>query len=122
ALSRSVLGSGRATRGSLPLGTDVLGGSSRKALMVEALGQYQYLIEAGMISALLALSQYVVLKAGVFSVAPVGLGAVAAYCTAVLQLSYGLNPWMGIVAGTTLAIVVSLLIAAPLARLRGIFQ
>lgn len=84
--------------------------------------RYQFLIEPGMISAILALSQFIVLKAGVFSVAPVGLAAISGYTTAILQLDHGVNPWTSMVVGITAAVAVSLLLAIPLAHLRGIFQ
>ena len=90
--------------------------------MIELFYSYQLLIDAAMIAALLALSQFIVLKAGLFSIAPVGLQAVAAYAAAILQVRNGFGPWTAAAIGILMAVAVSLLLAIPLARLRGVFQ
>lgn len=90
--------------------------------MLDLYYAYQLLIDSALIAAVLSLSQFVVLKAGVFSIAPVGLQAIAAYTTAILQVQQGVNAWLAGAVGVVLSVIVSLLLALPLARLRGVFQ
>jgi branched-chain amino acid transport system permease protein len=70
---------------------------------------------------LFALSQFIVLRAGVFSVATPGLVAIGAYSSAILHMQYGVPIWLALVVAGVLGIVVGLLLSIPLARLRGIY-
>ncbi|MGH2820185.1 MAG: branched-chain amino acid ABC transporter permease [Actinomycetota bacterium] len=45
-----------------------------------------------------------------------GLGA---YTTALAQMRLGINPWVGMVMGAAIAVVVSVVVGAPVLRLRG---
>jgi len=69
-----------------------------------------------------ALSQAIVFRAGTFSVATSGFAALGAYCTAILTVKAGWHPAMGVLCGTLLGLFAGLLLSAPLARLRGVYQ
>lgn len=69
-----------------------------------------------------ALSQAIVFRAGTFSVATSGFGALGAYCTAILVVKNGFNPVVAVTLGTLLGLTAGLILAAPLARLRGVYQ
>lgn len=69
-----------------------------------------------------ALGQYIVLRAGVFSVANAGLSAIGAYLAAGLTLRFGLHPYLSLLAAMTAGTLVALLLSWPLARLRGVYQ
>jgi branched-chain amino acid transport system permease protein len=77
----------------------------------------QFLIGTG-----LAFSQYIVLRAGAFSVATPGYAAIGAYAAAILTVRHGVSPWVSLVAATALGAAVALLLSWPLARLRGVYQ
>ncbi|VTU19038.1 leucine/isoleucine/valine transporter permease subunit [Variovorax sp. SRS16] len=83
---------------------------------------YQSLLDHVLVYALLAMSQYVVLRAGVFSLGTAGFAALGAYACALLITKAGWTPLAAIVAGTLLGAVASGLLAMPLSRLRGVFQ
>ncbi len=90
--------------------------------MIDYLTAYRSLLDLVLINALLAFSQYVVLRAGVFSIATAGLAAIGAYTAANAVVSLGWPAPLGLLAGTALATTAALLVAVPLARLRGVFQ
>ena len=90
--------------------------------MIDWLTAYRSLLDLVLINALLAFSQYVVLRAGVFSIATAGLAAIGAYTAANAVVHWGWPAPLGLAAGVGLATAASLLIAVPLARLRGVFQ
>lgn len=69
-----------------------------------------------------ALSQYVVLRAGVFSIASAGFAAVGAYGAAILTMRYGLPPLASVAVASATGCLLGLAIALPLARLRGVYQ
>lgn len=83
---------------------------------------YTPLFELLMVNSLLAISQYVVLRAGVFSLATAAFAAIGAYASAILATKLGLSPWVGLGASLALGAFAGMLIAVPLARLRGVFQ
>jgi len=83
---------------------------------------YQSLFDHILVYALLAMSQYVVLRAGVFSLGTAGFAALGAYCAALLITKSGWAPAAAIVAGTLLGSASSAVLALPLSRLRGVFQ
>lgn len=69
-----------------------------------------------------ALGQYIVLRAGVFSIANAGLAAIGAYLAAGLTLKLGLHPWLSLIAAALAGAAFALLLSWPLARLRGVYQ
>ncbi len=83
---------------------------------------YQSLIDIVLINCCLAFSQYVVLRAGVFSLASSGIASIGAYAAAILTVRHGMPGWVGIAAGTFLGMTVAIVLSIPLARLRGVFQ
>lgn len=90
--------------------------------MMNYLAAYRSLLDLVLINALLAFSQYVVLRAGVFSIATAGLASIGAYTAANAVVSWGWPAPLGLLSAMLLATAAALLIAAPLARLRGVFQ
>lgn len=90
--------------------------------MINTLLGHQALLNLCMLNALLALSQYVVLRAGVFSLASAAIAAVGAYTAGGLMLKAQWHPLPAIAAAAVLGTVVALVLAIPLARLRGVFQ
>jgi len=90
--------------------------------MINFFNTYQSLLDHILVNMLLAASQYVVLRAGVFSLGSAGFAALGAYCTALLTTKLGWNPWLSVVLGMMLGTFVSALLALPLSRLRGVFQ
>jgi branched-chain amino acid transport system permease protein len=89
--------------------------------MSNLLRGYGSLIDLCMMNALLALSQYIVLRAGVFSLATAGLAAFGAYAAADLIVA-GTGLWPAVAAGAVAGLVVALALSLPLARLRGVYQ
>jgi branched-chain amino acid transport system permease protein len=69
-----------------------------------------------------ALSQAIVFRAGTFSVATSGLAALGAYCAAILTVKQGMHPAGAVALGTFLGLLAGLMLAMPLARLRGVYQ
>lgn len=69
-----------------------------------------------------ALSQAIVFRAGTFSVATSGFAALGAYCAAILTVKQGIHPAGAVALGTLLGLLCGLLLAMPLARLRGVYQ
>jgi branched-chain amino acid transport system permease protein len=90
--------------------------------MINFLYTYQSLFDHILVYSLFAMSQYVVLRAGVFSLGSAGFAALGAYATALLITKAGWNPVLAIAAGTVIGTAASALLALPLARLRGVFQ
>lgn len=90
--------------------------------MIDFIISYRPLIEFMILHAGLALSQYVVLRAGVFSLATVGFAAVGGYGAAILTVSYGWPPLLAIALAPVAGCIIGLLLAVPLARLRGVYQ
>jgi branched-chain amino acid transport system permease protein len=69
-----------------------------------------------------AFAQYLVLRAGVFSLATAALGAIGAYAAGILAVRYAVNPAVGIFVAIGLGMVTALVLSWPLARLRGVYQ
>jgi branched-chain amino acid transport system permease protein len=90
--------------------------------MIDFFFTYGSLLDLVLVNALLAMSQYVVLRAGVFSLGTAGFAALGAYTGAILVTRAGWPPAMAIVAGMLLGTLASTLLAVPLSRLRGVFQ
>lgn len=90
--------------------------------MIELFLSYEPLINQVMVYAILAYSQYVVLRAGVFSVATVAVASIGAYTSAIATTRYGIPPFFATLLSMLLGLITGLLIALPLARLRGVYQ
>lgn len=83
---------------------------------------YRGIVDQVAIAAILAYSQYVVLRAGVFSIASAGLASIGAYTAALCVTSAGFPAIVGVLAAIVAGTFIALVIALPLARLRGVFQ
>jgi branched-chain amino acid transport system permease protein len=90
--------------------------------MINFFYTYQSLFDHILVYSLLAMSQYVVLRAGVFSLGTAGFAALGAYGTALLITKGGWSPVAAIAAGALLGAAMSAVLAFPLSRLRGVFQ
>jgi branched-chain amino acid transport system permease protein len=84
-------------------------------------GEYQSTVELGLLLAVLAYSQQIVLKAGVFSFATVGLAAIGAYTTGALTVQAGVAPAVGVAAGTVAGGVAGAVVGLICFRLRGVY-
>lgn len=69
-----------------------------------------------------SLSQQVVLRAGVFSLASAAFAALGAYGTAIVVVNAGMPMLVGILLGTLFGGLAGYLVSVPLARLRGVYQ
>lgn len=76
-----------------------------------------YLIHLG-----LAFSQYIVLRAGVFSLATAALAGIGAYTAGIFAVKLGMHPVLGVLAGTLMGMAAAIVLSIPLARLRGVYQ
>ncbi len=83
---------------------------------------YQPLLDVFLLHLGLAFSQWLVLRAGVFSLATVGLAGVGAYTGGVLVVTYGLPAPLALLMAAIGGGLVALLLSVPLARLRGVYQ
>jgi len=90
--------------------------------MIDWLTAYRSLLDLVLINAVLAFSQYVVLRAGVFSIATAGFASIGAYVAANAVMTWAWPAPLGLVAAVVAATAASVLVALPLARLRGVFQ
>jgi branched-chain amino acid transport system permease protein len=90
--------------------------------MIDFIQSWKPLAEFVLLYSGYALSQYVVLRAGVFSVAPAGFAAIGAYGAAILAMRLGWPPIAAMAASATAGGLLGLLLALPLARLRGVYQ
>ncbi|MGE4239841.1 branched-chain amino acid ABC transporter permease [Ramlibacter sp.] len=90
--------------------------------MIDYLLSYASVLDAILIGSLLAMSQFVVLRAGVFSLAPAAFAAVGAYTAALMVKNAGMHPALAVVAAMALGTLLSAIVALPLSRLRGVFQ
>lgn len=90
--------------------------------MQQLYAAYQPLLDLFLLHAGLALGQYIVLRAGVFSIANAGITAIGAYLAAGLTVKAGVPAWLTIPAGALAGMLVAVLLSWPLARLRGVYQ
>ena len=90
--------------------------------MVDFFIAYRPLVDLFLLHTGFALSQYIVLRAGVFSVATAGLASIGAFATAFLSVRQGVHPALALFAGTALGCAAGFLLSWPLARLRGVYQ
>jgi branched-chain amino acid transport system permease protein len=59
--------------------------------------------------------------AGLFNFAHIAFFGLGAYTSGILSVRYGISPWLGILAGTGVAVLSSAVISIPAIRLRGIY-
>ncbi len=90
--------------------------------MSEFLTTYHHLFNVFLIASGYALSQWMVMRAGVFSVATAGMASIGAYGAAILTTRHGWPYPMSLLAATLMGSLAGLLLSWPLARLRGVFQ
>lgn len=90
--------------------------------MSDFLNTYHHLFNVFLIGSGYALSQWVVMRAGVFSVATAGMASIGAYAAAILTTRMGWHYLASLTAALVLGAAVGLLLSWPLARLRGVFQ
>jgi len=83
---------------------------------------YVPLAELSLFNVLLAYSQYVALRAGVFSMGTAAFTALGSYAAAIAVTRYELPTWLGVVLGVVLGTLAGAIVAIPLSRLRGVFQ
>jgi branched-chain amino acid transport system permease protein len=83
---------------------------------------YQSVLDIVLLNCGLALSQFIVLRAGVFSVATPALASIGAYTAGILTLRWGVSALPGLAAAALAGMGVALVLSVPLARLRGVFQ
>ena len=90
--------------------------------MSDFLNTYHHLFNVFLIGSGYALSQWVVMRAGVFSVATAGMASIGAYAAAILTTRMGWHYLASLAVALVLGAAVGLLLSWPLARLRGVFQ
>lgn len=90
--------------------------------MIDFFIAYRPLFDVFLLHTGYALGQYVVLRSGTFSIGNAGLSAIGAYMAASLTVKLGVPVLVSILLSTLVSIGVSLLLAWPLARLRGVYQ
>lgn len=74
-----------------------------------------------LISAMLGISVYLTLYAGMLSLANAGFMAIGAYTSVLLTQSVGVSVWVAILLGMTLAALMAIPIGLPVLRLRDIY-
>jgi branched-chain amino acid transport system permease protein len=74
------------------------------------------------IYSVLALSQYISLRGGLFSLATPGFALIGAYAGGILVKDVGVHPVLSVLATIALGALAGLFLALPLAKLRGAFQ
>ena len=82
----------------------------------------RHLVILGMLFAVLASNWDLTLGyAGLFNFAHVAFFALGAYASAIVTISFGLSPWVGIPVAAVVAVLASLIAFLPAVRLRGIY-
>ncbi|MBN8962779.1 MAG: branched-chain amino acid ABC transporter permease [Rhizobiales bacterium] len=90
--------------------------------MMSFLAAYHPLIDLLLLNCGCAFGQYIVLRAGAFSIANAGLTSIGAYTAAILATRYGIGLGGTLLCSTAVGLVVAILLSLPLARLRGVYQ
>lgn len=86
------------------------------------LGVYQSLFDVFLLNCGFAFSQFIVLRAGVFSIASAAYAGIGGYATAILVTKHGVSAPVAVAAATALGLIVAGVLSIPLARLRGVYQ
>jgi branched-chain amino acid transport system permease protein len=82
----------------------------------------QVMLDLVLLNCGLALSQYIVQKAGVFSIATAGYASAGAYAAAIVVLRADVSMPVAIALAGLVGLVLATLLSFPLARLRGAYQ
>lgn len=90
--------------------------------MMSFLSVYTSLLDQILIFSLLAMSQCIVLRAGVFSIGTPAFAGIGAYATAILITAQGWPPVLAIGAGFLLATLIAAVMVFAMGHLRGVFQ
>lgn len=90
--------------------------------MTQFFAQYSTVFNFFLISLGFGYAQQVVLRAGVFSVAPAGFAAIGGYAVAIMAKQTGLPIPLVIFLGAALGATAGWVLSLPLAQLRGAFQ
>jgi branched-chain amino acid transport system permease protein len=83
---------------------------------------YRPLFDLMCIYLVFAFSQYVALRAGLFSLATAGFASIGGYAGAYLLTATALGPFLSALAATLCGAAAGLFLSLPLAKLRGAFQ
>jgi branched-chain amino acid transport system permease protein len=83
---------------------------------------YRPLFDLICIYTILAFSQYVALRAGLFSLATAGFASIGGYAGAILLKETSLGPVLSAIGAILCGVAAGLILSLPLARLRGAFQ
>lgn len=83
---------------------------------------YRPLFDLICIYSILAFSQYVALRAGLFSLATAGFASIGGYAGAILLKSTAAGPVLSALGAIVCGIAAGLFLSLPLAKLRGAFQ
>jgi branched-chain amino acid transport system permease protein len=83
---------------------------------------YRSLFDIFLLHLGLAYSQYLVKRAGVFSIGTAGFAAIGAYVTAIGVVRFGVSPFLVVPIAALAGLCFGLLLSLPLARLRGVYQ
>ncbi len=86
------------------------------------LAAYLPLLASAILDCGFAFSQYIVLRAGVFSVATAGFASLGAYAGALLTMRLGWPPALALCGSLVVGAAAGAALSIPLARLRGVFQ
>jgi branched-chain amino acid transport system permease protein len=83
---------------------------------------YQPYVDAICLGSGYALSQFIALRAGLFSLGSAGFGSIGAYTAAIAVMRYGAPLGLALLGGAAAALLSGLILSLPLARLKGHFQ
>jgi branched-chain amino acid transport system permease protein len=89
---------------------------------MELLIAYQPFLDAICIGSGYALSQFIALRSGLFSLGSAGFGSIGAYAAVIALMQYNVPVGIAVLLGTGVALTCGLLLSVPLARLQGHFQ
>src|SRR5512138_3413667 len=89
--------------------------------LLRSIGITEIVLQFMLVDAILALSIYLTLYTGMFSLANAGFMAIGAYTGVVLTQNFDLPLWAGVIGGMVLAGVIAVPIGLPVLRLRDIY-
>jgi branched-chain amino acid transport system permease protein len=90
--------------------------------MIEFLSSYGPLLDIFLLNCGFAFSQYIALRAGIFSVATAGFAGLGAYTAGILAVKFGFGLLPSLAMATLVGLAAGVILAIPLARLRGAYQ
>ncbi len=89
---------------------------------MSAISSYLPYGDAICIGSIYALSQFIAMRAGLFSLGSAGFASIGAYTAAIALMRYAVPAGAAILLAAAVAVACGLLLSLPLARLRGHFQ